>query len=202
MFNQLSLLDLPVLKAAPTLHDFKKSLAKSHEASDLPLWDELYKQFFPGFQGSTDLRHDGLHQRQGIDRLVHFHNGVCLKTVKIDEKARSFVKNNWYSKPFTFDIAIEFYSDFDRKIPGWINKPLDADYIAYAVLPIGQAVLLPVVQLQKAWASHSTEWLSKFFIAKAQNKGYSTHSVCVPLNVVFSAIGANFRANFKPITED
>ncbi|MBE9194236.1 hypothetical protein IQ219_02590 [Synechocystis sp. LEGE 06083] len=105
----------------------------------------------------------------------------------------------WRNKQFTFDIALEFYSDFDRKIPGWVCKPLDADYIAYAVLPLGQAVLLPVPQLQQAWLKHSAGWLEKFFIAQAKNKGYTTHSVCVPLGIVFSAIGANFRATCKPI---
>jgi hypothetical protein len=203
MFNhQLSVFD--VVPSAPIIplkkiHRFQDSLEKSHKAADLPLWDELYKQFFPGFKGSTDLRQDGAHQRQGIDRLVHFHNGVCLRTVKIDEKARTFCIDHWKSKPFSFDIALEFFSDFERKIPGWVCKPLDCDYIAYAVLPLGQAVLLPVPQLQKAWSHYSQEWTKIYRIAVAENRGYTTHCCCVPLKTVFSSIGANFRANFEPI---
>ncbi|MGA0200680.1 MAG: hypothetical protein ACO3NK_16475 [Prochlorotrichaceae cyanobacterium] len=199
MHSQLSILDLPDSTPPKKVHNFRESLQKSHDAADLPIWDELYKQFFPGFQESTDLRQDGLHQRQGIDRLVHFHNGVCLRTVKIDEKARWFCMDKWKVKPFSFDIALEFYSDFERKIPGWVNKPLDADYIAYAVLPIGQAVLMPVPQIQKAWGIHSEGWLQRYFTAVAKNRGYTTHSVCVPLSVVFSSIGAGFRGEFTPI---
>lgn len=182
------------------VHDFRESLEQSHKAADLPLWENLYKQFFAGFQGSTDLRQDGLHQRQGIDRLVHFHNGICLKTVSIDEKARAYCRKEWFDRPFSFDIALEFYSDFERKKPGWVSKPLDCDYIAYAILPLGQAVLLPVQQLQRAWELNSDEWLKTYFTAKAPNRsGYVTHSLCVPVDKVFAAIGANLRARFDPI---
>ena len=50
------------------MHDFGESLRFSHSASDLPIWEEVYRQAFPSFAAMVDHRQDGEHQRAGIDR--------------------------------------------------------------------------------------------------------------------------------------
>ena len=45
------------------VHDFAESLAASHRASDLPIWEEIYRKSFPEFLAMADHRQDGEHQR-------------------------------------------------------------------------------------------------------------------------------------------
>jgi len=176
---------------------FREDLKRSHEASDLPLWEELYRQFFPGFEGMTDLRQDGPHQRQGIDRIVHVNAGISLKSYKVDEKIRDFSKQEWKLKKFSWDVALEYYSSVEGNTPGWVNKPLDCDFIAYAIKPLGEAALFPVPQLQKAWLQNSKHWIKQYGFINARNAGYTTRCCCVPLQELFGAIGSCFRATFS-----
>ena len=43
------------------------------------------------------------------------------------------------------DILLEQWSDEDRRAPGWVQKPLACDYIAYSFAPSGVCYLLPVM---------------------------------------------------------
>lgn len=169
-------------------HDFDDSLNRSHGASDLPVWEEMYRQAFgPSFAAMVDHRQDGDHQRAGVDRSVILQHS---KQILIDEKARF--------KPYK-DILLEYVSNDRRETPGWVCKPLLADYIAYAVLPLGQGYLLPVIQLQQAWLQHGDDWQSIYGTVRAVNRGYVTLNVAVPVKVLFPAIGAALRLTFTPI---
>lgn len=171
-----------------TIHDFNDSLRSSHRASDLPIWLEIYRQTFPTMQACIDHRKDGEHQRAGIDRSVILENS---KQILIDEKIR------WKSYP---DIALEYWSDRDRKVLGWVCKPLRADFICYAIAPTGNAYLLPVHQLQQAWSVHGTKWIETYSPAiNAPNRNYVTVSCGVPVPVLFKAIGECLRVRFTPI---
>lgn len=171
-------------------HDFQESLRRSHEASDLPIWLEIYRQAFPDLMACVDHRQDGEHQRAGIDRSLTLANS---KQILIDEKVR------W--KTFS-DIALEYWSDRDRRIPGWVCKPLRADFICYAIAPLGQAYLLPVPQLQSAWRKYGTDWIAAYKPPiNAQNRGYVTVSCGVPVAVLFKAIGECLRIRFEPVRE-
>lgn len=169
-----------------TVHDFNESLRRSHSASDLPIWLEIYRQAFPTLQAAIDHRQDGEHQRAGIDRSVILANS---KQILIDEKVR------WRAYD---DIALEYWSDRDRRIPGWVCKPLRADYICYAIAPIGRAYLLPVPQLQQAWAKHGDVWRGIYPDCNARNRNYVTVSCPVPVAVLFKAIGECLRVTFTP----
>lgn len=169
------------------VHDFKDSLEASHRASDLPIWEEIYRKSFPGFLAMADHRQDGEHQRAGIDRSVILENS---KQILIDEKIR------W--KSFT-DIAVEYLSNDRTGAPGWACKPLRADYIAYAIAPLGICYLLPVIQLQQAWARKGDLWKASCFIIKAQNRGYTTYSAAVPVNDLFAEIGRALRVPFSAV---
>lgn len=177
------------------MHVFSESLAASHKVSDLPIWEEIYRKSFPGFEAMVDHRQDGEHQRAGIDRSVILSNS---KQLLVDEKARE--RNKKTGRVYD-DIALEYLSDEARRTPGWVCKALRADYIAYAILPLGKCYLLPVIQLQMAWARFGADWIERFPKVRAENPGYWTVSVGVPPTVLFPAIGGAFRVDFTPVQE-
>jgi len=171
-------------------HDFDDSLAKSHEAEDLPLWEQCYrKAFAPYFASMTSHRTDGFWQRAGIDRTVVLCSG---KAIRIDEKIR------WKSYA---DVALEHISNDRTGDPGWVCKPLQCDYIAYAIAPRGLCLLLPVIQLQQAWERNKDVWKASYQECVAPNRTYNTISTAVPIKVLFSAIGDGLRVKFEPLKE-
>ena len=112
------------------------------------------------------------------------------KQILIDEKIR------W--KPYP-DIAVEFMSNDRTGAPGWACKPLRADYIAYAIAPLGMCYLLPVIQLQQAWRRKGEIWKASCFIVRAPNRGYTTLSAAVPVHELFSEIGRALRVPFAAL---
>ena len=174
------------------MHDFAESLAASHAAADLPFWREVYEKAFPQMVAMIDHRADGEHQRAGIDRSIILANS---KQILIDEKVRG--RNKKTGRIYD-DIALEFLSDDFRDVPGWVCKPLRADYIAYAIAPLGRCYLLPVPQLQSAWVEYGDLWRSMYPLVRAENKGWITLSVGVPVPVLFKAIGSALRVQFTP----
>ncbi len=169
------------------MHDFQESLLASHRASDLPIWEQVYRAAFPTFCAMVDHRQDGEHQRAGIDRSVVLQNS---KQYLVDEKIR------W--KPYD-DIALEYLSNDRTGALGWVCKPLRADYIAYAIAPLGRCYLLPVVQLQIAWERKGEFWKNTCPKIAARNNGYTTFSVGVKPSELFPAIGGAFRVSFDPV---
>lgn len=122
------------------------------------------------------VRKDGWAQRGGIDRVLTLSSG---RTILIDEKTREKV---WP------DILLERWSDQARKIPGWIQKPLACDFIAYAFVPNETCYLLPTLMLQRAWRLHGRQWSSQFGEVRAHNKTYITVSVPVPIPTLMESI--------------
>jgi len=181
------------------MNNFNKCLADSHSAEDLPFWKEVYSKAFPNMVSMNNHRKDGEHQRLGIDRSIVLENG---KILWIDEKVR--FKNNITGKIYT-DIALEYISDDRRQIPGWVCKSIMADYIAYAIAPLGKCYLLPVTQLQNAWQKNKELWLKNYKIIIAENGNgndveWITLSCCIPVKVLFIAIGACLRVDFTTFT--
>lgn len=69
------------------------------------------------------------------------------------------------------DILLEQWSDEPRRVPGWVQKPLACDVIAYAYAPSSVSYLLPVMpysELGAAWAGMDQGLRA----ARAQNPGY------------------------------
>jgi hypothetical protein len=123
-----------------------------------------------------DLRTDGWAQRAGIDRLIVLDSG---KTLNIDEK----VRDRDYG-----DFCAEYWSDFERRTPGWIAKDSATDFIAYAVLPTQTCVLVPFQPLRLAWRKNRVSWVRKYQRIEADNGGYVTVSVGIPFSVLHAAI--------------
>lgn len=175
-----------------TIHDFSDSLAISHKASDLPLWEELYRGAFPSFQSMVDHRQDGEHQRAGIDRSVILSNS---KQILVDEKVRG--RNKKTGKVYD-DIALEYAHVGQYNAPGWVCKPLRADYIAYAIAPLGVGYLFPVIQLQSAWKINESEWRKKFPCIESRNPTYTTLSLCIPPRILGVALVNQLKIGFSP----
>lgn len=158
------------------VHDFGASLAYSHSQSDAPWWEQVYRQAFPSFAAMVDVRADGWAQRGGIDRQLVLRDGT---TLAIDEKVRSKVYD---------DFLLERWSDQQRRTPGWMQKALTCDYIAYAFVPSRTCYLLPFQLLRRAWRLNGEDWIGKYRLVEAQNRGYVTESVAVPIAVVLDAV--------------
>lgn len=173
------------------LHDFNQSLALSHEYEDAPWWGEVYVRAFPGFNSMMSVRKDGWAQRGGIDRVVQLKSG---KTLYVDEKVRS---TDWD------DIALERWSDRDKQTPGWIQKDLACDFIAYAFVPTQRCYLLPFPTLRKAWQLEGRRWvelaeqgLGGFKVIHAKNKTYVTESIAVPTDLLMATLGQAMLVNW------
>lgn len=167
-----------------TIHDFRRSLSRSQALAESTWWETVYRKAFPGFMTMASVRNDGWAQRAGIDRVITLKDG---RTVSIDEKVR---KGDWS------DILLERWSDRDRRIPGWIQKDLACEFIAYAFLPSRRCYLLPFLTLRRTWMEHGKDWIARanndadkqFHVVQAANRGYTTESIAVPLQTLLQSM--------------
>lgn len=151
-------------------HDFAASLALSRSFADAPWWPDLYNRAFPTLVSAVSVHDDGWAQRGGIDRVLTL---ACGRVYTIDEKVRT---HDWP------DILLEQWSDEERRSPGWVQKPLACDFIAYAFAPSRRCYLLPVGLLQRAWRMNGRSWINSHGQRRAQNRGYVSTSVPVPID--------------------
>jgi hypothetical protein len=173
--------------SARRLHDFHTSLALSQSFSEAPWWLDMYRRAFPSLESAVNVRKDGWAQRGGIDRVLTL---ACGRTITIDEKVRT---NEWP------DILLEQWSDEARRSPGWVQKPLACDLIAYAFAPSGRCYLLPVMLLQRAWRLNGRGWIATFGQRRARNAGYVSTNVPVPIATLIRAVS---DAMLVPPAED
>jgi hypothetical protein len=163
------------------VHDFAASLARSHSYADAPWWLDVYRLAFPNLESMACVRADGWAQRGGIDRVLTLKSG---KTIAIDEKVR---EEDWP------DILLERWSDRDRRVPGWVQKDLACDFIAYAFAPSRVCYLLPFLTLRSAWRINGARWIADYREVLAKNPNYTTASVAVPIEVLIRALGDAMR---------
>ena len=125
---------------------------------------------------AVSVRDDGWAQRGGIDRVLTL---ACGRVYTVDEKVRT---NDWP------DILLEQWSDEERRKPGWVQKPLACDFIAYAFAPSRKCYLLPVAPLQRAWRLFGRQWIDRHGQRRARNDGYVSASVPVPIQLLMAAM--------------
>ena len=159
----------------PRVHRFRDSHALSVEYGP-DWWIPIYRRAFPTLMSAVAIENDGWAQRAGIDRLLTL---ACGRTFTVDEKIRT---EDWP------DVLLERWSSEQARTPGWVQKPLACDFIAYAHAPAATCVLLPVPALQRAWRQHGRQWIGLYGQRRAQNEGYTTVSVPVPRSVLMQAI--------------
>jgi len=159
------------------VHNFQESLERSFSHADAPWWNEVYRSAFPSLQSSVSVRADGWAQRGGIDRVLTLRSG---RTIPIDEKVR---EKDWP------DFALERWSSEEHQTPGWIQKPMACEFIAYAFAPSKKCFLLPTETLQRAWRLFGRDWIEKYPEIRADNGSYTTVSVAVPREVLLASLG-------------
>lgn len=158
------------------VHDFQKSLEVAATYVNAPWWETVYRQAFPTLQNMQAIGGPGWAQSAGIDRLLILASG---KTIKVDEKVRL---KDWG------DVLLEYWSDQERKRPGWVAKDLDCDYIAYAYVETQRCLLLPFPTLRVAWNRYRADLVATYKRTEARNNGYVTVGVAVPQDVLFNAL--------------
>ena len=173
------------------MHDFNERLEFSRRYSDAPWWEHVYRNAFGGsFAGMTLVRDGSCGQFAGMDRII---NLSCGRTVSVDEKVRE--------KDYD-DFALERWSDRERKKPGWVQKDLFCDYLAYAFVPSRRCYLLPFPDLQRAWRTHGRSWCERYPQILARNNGYTTECIGVPIEEVLSAIRTGTLFMWEPTDDE
>lgn len=168
---------------APVIHNFKTQNAYSQQPDDEAFWSSIYSKQFPGFVGFILNNRNNAAQHMGIDRVIFLDNG---QTFRIDEKKRPLTRG---------DILLEYISNDRTGTPGWIEKDLPIDFIAYAFMDTRTAYLLPWHFLRRAWRENKSKWLKEaddrtngFSKVPGKNPTYTTWSVAVPVNALYFAI--------------
>lgn len=158
------------------IHNFNERLEWSQAASEEQFWDAIYRKAFPNIAGHLLCKGNNEAQHQGIDRIILLTNGRILK---VDEKKRSKV----YA-----DILLEYISVDSTGAPGWIEKDLVIDYLSYAFMPNRCVFLWDWCLLKRAWLLYGEKWKREYPAVLAQNEGYKTWSVPVPIHVLENAV--------------
>ena len=173
---------MKIIVTPDKVHDFHERNDWSLSQRDETFWEAIYRKAFPSLE-KIELNEDISRQKIGIDRIIYLPHG---KELLIDEKKRSQVYP---------DIVLEYCSVDKQKTPGWIEKDLAIDYLAYAFIPSQQCYLFPWHMLRLAWDKYRKEWHSMavenkfgYHIVKAKNADYFTWSVAVPIDDLLQAV--------------
>lgn len=160
----------------PKVHEFRERLTYSEQASDEPFWQRVYRQAFPTMISCAMASGDTVSQRNGIDRVIVLASGQILR---IDEKKRERTYN---------DILLEYVSRDTTGAPGWIEKDLTIEYLAYAFMDTRKVYLLDWHALRRAWKRNGNAWKQRYGSRKAVNRTYNTLSCPVPIAVLLNAM--------------
>lgn len=171
------------------MRTFGEDLRYSEEQADAPWWGEVYREAFPDMVAMQKIPGPNKAQENGVDRLVFLARD---KVLRVDEKTR----RRDYD-----DVLLEIYSNEERKTPGWLRKPLTADYIAYAFEPTRRCYLFPVLALQRAWKLNCAHWWKLgndgsdgFSLRRGSTRGssgnvlYQTLNLAVPTDILLDGI--------------
>lgn len=158
------------------MNDFKECLDKANSEKLNPFWISVYKEMFPNFVEMTGTIGNMDMQRKGVDRLILLSNN---RTILIDEKVRFSDYN---------DILIEYISVDTNNTPGWIEKQMDIDYLAYAFINKKTCYMIPFPALQRVWKYYKNIWIRKYQRIEAENKNYKTISVAIPTNTLLNKV--------------
>lgn len=160
---------------SPKINEFQTDLAFSHEDE---LLNAFYYQQFPSLV-KIELVTDLDLQKQGVDKVLHLASG---KEIWIEEKTRRQKYN---------DILIEMWSVYPENgkhgVVGWIGSHKKSDYLVYQ-FPEGEIYLFPFLLLQKAYLRNGADWVKTYGERFAQNKGYKSCNVPVPIPALLQAI--------------
>src|SRR5678815_3458939 len=132
-----------------TARTFQQDLAYSLEGREEEFWGAVYRRSFPDLM-HTELCDEKEKQKQGVDRVLYLANSNVLY---VDEKKR---------REAYPDIGLEYIGNTTYQTPGWMEKDLIMDYLAYAVMPLRIAYLLPWPLLRRAWNQNRDQWIARY----------------------------------------
>jgi hypothetical protein len=148
----------------------------AEEGKNELFWNSIYKKAFPNM---INHMRGGLKkcnsQDKGVDRIIYLDN---LKVITIDEKIR---REEWK------DILLEYLSNDRKNTPGWMEKDLAIDYIAYAFLVPQIVYLFDWRILKLAWDKNKLLWQKTYGTKTAPNQGYNTLSIPVPIDILLKS---------------
>ena len=157
------------------MNDFNTDLEYSLLGNDDQAINSFYFDNFR-FLENIDTVTDLELQKEGIDKILTFKGG---KQIFIDEKKR---RKNYG------DILLEEYSNYEKKVAGWLSHKKKTDYISYIIFDDKIVYLLPFLLLQNAWINNYNEWSVKYQRKFAKNPTYTTSNLAIPKQVLFGAI--------------
>ena len=170
------------------VHNFQKYLKTSHSFQALPFWKGIYEKFFG--EGVTIISHsqNGVHQQLGIDRSVVMTDS---RIYRIEEKVDYHANRN---------IFIEYWSDWEKRVPGWIVKPLYCDYVVYVIPAMGEAYFFNTLVLQDIWKDIGNQWIGQYHEKRIRNhsgsREWTTIGTPVPVNDVYKQYKLRHRVLF------
>lgn len=168
------------------IHSFTEDLARSHAAEgDYAFWDQIYRRLYPSLETHLIFPNSAAAQRGGWDRLLILDNG---HTIRVEEKVRETA----YA-----DFCLEYWSNLERRSPGWWRQKPFSDVLLYVIRPTGEYwafdrwVLrrVGIVSIRK-WARLANHNLDGFRWADAPNVGYTTRNLIVPRRALLNAYEA------------
>lgn len=163
------------------MHEFNNLLKESHAIASINLITRIYQHYFGDHMTMSFNDSDIEAQKQGVDRTVITQEGV---TWTVEEKIRPPRKDGRIYQ----DILLEYLSSREHGTPGWVCKPLMADWLLYINMPHQHAFLMPVFLLQAAWQRNRQQWMSADRKKEAVNVRYTTVNAAVSVNELFLAI--------------
>jgi hypothetical protein len=174
-------------------------LEASFRLADKACLERHFREYYgKDFIGVVLDNQDGAVQRSGVDGVVLLQSS----TVSFDLKGRR--------KYYGDDIALEYQHVFPRGrrtpgtrfakavkrrgsplslncAPGWVEKTLACDIVAYYQKPKDRMTVLPRRELQRAWFQNKDEWLDMaenwedgFSIAVSPNDDYDSYNLVIP----------------------
>jgi len=130
--------------------------------------------------------------KSGVDYWVHRDVG---RPLGVDVKVRS---EDYKANHDKDDLALETWSDLDRKL-GWTrDDQKQTDYILWYWTDTGRFCLLPFPALCHVFSRHWQFWARIFKTARQQNDGWISECVYVPRETVLAKI-AKWMDGYKPI---
>ena len=168
-------------------YSFPQRLSWAIEYSKDPIWEKIYRSYFPTVLTITNhYLHSGPHQQQGIDRALELSNG---SRITIEEKIRK-------SGPERADFLIEFENigKNGNKTPGWVEKPLTCDYLMFHYKDSQESYLFPWPLMQQAWWQNKAAWLKKYEVLSIRREH---NTLAIPREAFYQAIVAETYRNFS-----
>lgn len=154
---------------------FERDIVRSHHDQAAPWWESIYRQMFGPYLSIRTVE-DLTLQRQGIDRYVTIMAGVRQgRRFAIEEK----VVEGAYRY-----MALETWSNVERRTHGWINRLSSADWLVFVMKPGKVALCMPWPNLFDAWGVYGEEWCDIYRSVDTGNvvgrNRYTSRCVLVP----------------------